>query len=74
MNDIIDDKRDIEKIVFDDDSAIFSSDIQSIVAYGERGEMGYVPWFAITINGDVKSRINGKYVASVVYKEESEEE
>ena len=38
----------------------------------EPGEMAYVPWFEVISGGEVRQRINGKYVAIVTYAEESE--
>lgn len=45
--------------------------VTRIEAYGEPGEMSHVLWFAVYYGDDQpKKRVNGKYVATVIYFDE----
>lgn len=66
-----DDKREIKKIYFDDESCLGISEneggFEKIVPYNETGEMVPIVWFAVFRDGKISQRINSKYVCSVIY-------
>ena len=43
--------------------------ITRIVAYGEPGEMCYLPWFAVYVGDEMIERINATDVCLVQYRE-----
>lgn len=76
MKNIIEDKREIERI------EIFTQDARDMVSYSTRDtpaikiipyyesvEMAGVIWFAIEREGEVIARINGKYVQVIEYND-----
>ena len=80
MNGVVNDKRNIQMITFDDDSEYAvggAGKVTAIVPYYEHGEMSEVPWFQIwrggcstlTLgdSGELVARVNGKYVKQVIY-------
>ena len=69
MMQMFDDKREIIRIFTEAHSWIVDRDgVDKIEICKEAGECGYVPWFAIHIEGEIASRVNGKYVVFVGYR------
>jgi len=65
---MMDDARVIKSIHLADEGIfIGGSGVESIIPYHEDGEMSPVVWFAIYMRGEIKRRVNGKFVESVVY-------
>ena len=73
MDDIVDDKREIEAIYYNDEGDSFHkvgvSGCTKIEAYGEPGQYCYIPWIAIYYNNDLKRRLPATMV-EIVYRTE----
>jgi len=41
--------------------------VEKIEAYQESGDMAYVTWFAVWINGEIANRVNAAYIDTVSY-------
>lgn len=72
MDDIIKDKREIQRIVLftadKRDEECFSSREQcKIEAYHENGDMAPIVWFNIIRNGAVIAKVNSRYVSTIEY-------
>lgn len=66
---VMDDPRTITTVSVDGYSwNVGQNGITRIVVYQERGEMSYVPWFAIYCGEMITERINGKMVMGVQYE------
>lgn len=70
MKQILEDKRKIARVVFDEYSfyEVGSGGVEKIEAYGEPGEYCLVPWIAIIVNGVVSCRFHASQ-GTIVYED-----
>jgi hypothetical protein len=66
---LIDDKRKIKCLVFEDETEIKAGGLicDEIIPYQENGEMAPITWFACYRDSILIQRVNSKYIALVTY-------
>lgn len=73
MKKILEDKRPIESIYFEnsgdgESNKVGVFGVTEIVAYPETGEMAHVPWIAVKIGDEVISRVAARHVSINYHK------